>query len=159
MLSPQDLANRTENRIFPILKLAGRRTQSWRFTSVSPLDILHGVREFCPKAVSTLSRFRLYPRQQPRLQRSPDSHLEVMLPLKDFLADDYDKLSDAPDDLFDSWQALAPSVYLSGWIECAHMIIPFSLVFFLSFWCFFSRCHRTTPQWEGTRVMGWEVIA
>ena len=52
-LTSQDSVNQRKNQIFPhSLNLNGRCTQSLQFASVFSLKIQHGIRQFCPKAVS-----------------------------------------------------------------------------------------------------------
>ncbi len=57
-LTSQDPVNQRENQIFPhSLNLNGRCTRSLQFASVFSLKIQHGIRQFCPKAVSASLHF------------------------------------------------------------------------------------------------------
>ena len=102
---------------------------------------------------------KFYLRQRLQLDHAPNLNNEEISTLDDFLADSDSELSDAPDDLSAFWRFPdLPPMHLSSWLKCANMVISF-LRFSLFFWYLFSRCHGTTPQWEGTNVKGWEVHA
>lgn len=84
------------------------------FKWLGPYKIYNAVKDKSMYMVKKLNRSRLagtfardkfqkfHPRQKPHLDQTPDLTYKVVPTLKDFLADNGDKLFDIPDDFYDA---------------------------------------------------------
>lgn len=95
---------------------------------------------------------KFHSQQQLCLNSTLELDQEVMPTLEDFLATDDSNLSDVLDN-FANHQIIELSNTHD--LRLALFLIRMrTLLLFLAFFFFFFFCHRTTPQWEATSVIG-----